>query len=145
MSMLNKLKYAGISESDLLTIYKLFIRSICEYCSALFHSSLTQELSKKIEAIQSTALKIILADKYTDYKSALKYFQIESLFQRRENHMVKFAIKCTRDAFNSTLFPKNTNRSCKEEYQVNYARTTQYLQSTIPQCQRLLNKLPTHK
>ena len=48
MNILNKLKYAGIKEADLVIIYKLFIRSICEYSSAVFHSSLTQELSSKI-------------------------------------------------------------------------------------------------
>ena len=63
MHVLNKLKYAGIKESDLLTIYKLFIRSVCEYCSVVYHTSLTQELIDKLEAIQSTALKIILAEK----------------------------------------------------------------------------------
>ena len=74
MNILNRLKYVGIGESDLITIYKMFIRSMCEYCSSVFHSSLTQELSDKIEAIQSTALKIILADKYIDYQSASMYF-----------------------------------------------------------------------
>ena len=79
MNILNRLKYVGIGESDLITIYKMFIRSMCEYCSSVFHSSLTQELSDKIEAIQSTALKIILADKYTDYQSALMYFSIDTI------------------------------------------------------------------
>ena len=51
MSILNKLKYAGIKDTDLLIIYKLFIRSVCEYSNVVFHSSLTQELSLKIEAI----------------------------------------------------------------------------------------------
>ena len=83
MNILNKLKYVGIGESDLLTIYKLFIRSICEYCSSVYHTSLTQELSNKIEAIQSTALKIILASKYTGYKSALTHFSISTLSERR--------------------------------------------------------------
>ena len=40
--MLSKLKYAGISVTDLLIIYKLFIRSIVEYCSTVFHTALTQ-------------------------------------------------------------------------------------------------------
>ena len=79
MNMLNKLKYVGISENDLITIYKLFIRSVCEYCSAVFHTSLTQELSDKIEAIQKTSLRIILSSKYIDYQSALLYFSLDTL------------------------------------------------------------------
>ena len=46
--MLSQLKYAGISREDLLTIYKLFIRSVTEYCSVVFHSSLTQKQEQKI-------------------------------------------------------------------------------------------------
>ena len=125
----------------MLTINKLFIRSICEYCSSFFHTSSPQELNDKIEAIQSTALKIILADKYTNYESALSHFHMESLYQRRENHMKKFALKCTQDQFNQSIFPKNQNVRGKDLYEVNFARTSQYLNSTIPQCQRLLNKL----
>ena len=139
MHILNKLKYAGIKESDLLTIYKLFIRSICEYCSVVYHSSLTQELSEKLEAIQSTALKIILAEKYLDYKSALSYFAMDTLFDRRQKHMLKFALKCTNDANNKKIFPRNENVKRKEVYQVNFARTSQYFNSAVPQCQRLLN------
>ena len=140
MHILNKLKYAGINEMDLLTIYKLFIRSVCEYCSAVFHTSLTQELDNKLEAIQKTALKVILAEKYTDYKSALKYFSLDTLFERRQNHMLKFAIRCTNDSHNRKIFPKNNNLRGNEVYHVNFARTSQYQLSAVPQCQRMLNK-----
>ena len=42
VAILSKLKYAGICIDDLITIYTLFIRSLTEYCSVVFHSSLTQ-------------------------------------------------------------------------------------------------------
>ena len=145
MYILNKLKYAGINQNDLLTIYKLFVRSICEYCSVVFHTSLTQEQNDKLEAIQSTALKIILAEKYSDYKSALKYFSIDTLAERRYKHMLKFSIKCTKDAFNQNMFPKNANMRGKDTYQVNFARTSQYLNSAVPQCQRALNAMTSQK
>ena len=141
MNILNRLKYVGIGESDLITIYKMFIRSMCEYCSAVFHSSLTQELSDKIEAIQSTALKIILADKYTYYQSASMYFSIDTLSNRRQTKTNMFAIKCIQDENNQRLFPRNVNVKGKGVYHVNFPRTSQYLKSTIPQCQRYLNTL----
>ena len=143
--MINKLKYIGIGENDLITIYKLFIRSVCEYCSAVFHTSLTQELSDKIEAIQKTSLRIILSSKYIDYRSALLYFSLDTLFQRRQTHMRKFAVKCTDDPINKKLFPKNENIRGKAVFKVNFARTSQYLNSTVPQCQRLLNAMNTDK
>ena len=145
MYILNKLKYAGIPQSDLLTIYKLFIRSIAEYCSALFHTSLTQELSDKLEAIQKTAVKIILADKYSDYISALETLSLDTLFQRRDVHLKKFSLKCISDVHNAKLFPENQNVRGKNIYHVNFARTNQYLQSTIPQGQRMLNTLFTQE
>ena len=49
LGMLTKLKYVGVSREDLLNIYILFIRSVTEYCSVLFHSSLTQAQSNKLE------------------------------------------------------------------------------------------------
>ena len=79
VSLLSKLKYVGINTDDLLTIYKLFIRCIPEFCSTAFHSSLTEELSNKIENIQSTSLKIILCDNYVNYSAALEMCNLEKL------------------------------------------------------------------
>ena len=141
MHILNKLKYAGIKENDLLTIYRWFVRSVCEYCSAVFHTSLTQDQSDKLEAIQSTALKIILDHKYTDYQSALRYFSIDTLAERRWKHMFRFSVKCTKDSNNYKMYPKNENVRGKDFYKVNFARTSQYLHSTVPQCQRALNAM----
>ena len=64
LGMITKLKYVGVSREDLLNIYILFIRSVTEYCSVLFHSSLTQAQSNKLEKIQKTCLKVILGDEY---------------------------------------------------------------------------------
>ena len=72
VSILSKLKYVGISTEDLITIYMLFIRSLTEYCSVVFHESLTLRQSEKLEAIQSTCLKIILDVNYVSYSAALE-------------------------------------------------------------------------
>ena len=109
LSMLSRLKYAGIPREDLLLIYKLFIRSTAEYCSVVFHSALTQEQTKKIELIQSTSLKIILGCEYTNYESALKICSLDTLYQRRSDRMFNFVIKCTQDKFNKKPFPLNVN------------------------------------
>ena len=46
-----------------------------------------------LERVQKSALKVILKDKYGDYKSALRKLNIESLFDRRELLCLKFAKK----------------------------------------------------
>ena len=58
--MLPELKYAGVSILDLIDIYVLYIRSVLEYCSVLWHSTLTVEQSDTIENVQKTCLKVIL-------------------------------------------------------------------------------------
>ena len=52
MSMLTKLKYAGVDAVELINIYKLYIRSVLEYCSVVWHSTLTEEQIKAIERAQ---------------------------------------------------------------------------------------------
>ena len=82
MSMLTKLRYVGVSRADLLQIYILFIRSRAEYASVCFHSSLTQEQTRKIENIQKTSLRIIYQEDYTDYESTCALAGLLTLFQR---------------------------------------------------------------
>ena len=40
ITLLTKLNYAGISREDLLDVYTLYVRSILEYCSVVWHSTL---------------------------------------------------------------------------------------------------------
>ena len=83
ISMLTKLKYVGVSIEDLLDIYILYIRSVAEYCSVAFHSSLSQADIVKIERIQKTCLKVFLGDIYLDYGSALEMSNLDTLYSRR--------------------------------------------------------------
>ena len=82
ISMITKLKYVGAQTTDLLDIYKLFVRSRAEYMSVAWHTSLTADKSQKIENIQKTFIKIILADRYTDYESGLVLTGLNTLAAR---------------------------------------------------------------
>ena len=138
ISILSKLKYVGIEIEDLLHIYTLFIRCIPEYCSTVFHSSLSEHLIHKIETIQSTCLKIILQENYVSYQAALEMCGLERLSTRREKRLSNFSMKCIKNEFNKNMFPKNDEKK-KEPFFVNFARTEKYKNSTIPYCQRILN------
>ena len=144
LSMLTKLKYVGVSREDLLDIYILFIRSVTEYCAVVFHSSLTQEESRKLEQIQKTYLRVILGEDYVDYDSALSICDIQTLADRREQRCLDFTLQCTRHEKNARMFPLNPQYNNRvrglEPYQVNFANTERYKKSAIPYCQRLLNK-----
>ena len=91
LSMITKLKYVGVSQEDLINIYILFIRSVTEYCSVSFHSSLTQKQSDKLERIQKTCLRVILGDHYIDYPSALEIRCLQTLFEGRATRSLYFA------------------------------------------------------
>ena len=142
LSMVTKLKYAGVSHDDLLEIYVLFIRSVTEYCSVAFHSSLTVEQSNKLEQIQKVCLKIILGDMYITYPAALEMSGLKTLYERRQDRCLDFAIKCKKHPRNRRLFPLRNTNKCREEekFIVNFASGTKYKNSAIPFCQRLLNE-----
>ena len=71
MTMLTKLKYVGVPTEDLLNIYILYVRSLLEYCSVVWHSTLTVEQGKNLENVQKLCLKVILGDNYNGYENAL--------------------------------------------------------------------------
>ena len=150
LSLITKLKYVGVQIEDLIDIYVLFIRSVAEYCSVVFHSSLTVEQSEKLEKIQKTSLKIILGDIYIDYPAALEMCGLETLASRRQHRCLDFALKSVKHPRNKHLFPLHPVQPEysfreREMYQVNFARTSAYQNSTIPFCQRLLNSYSKQK
>jgi hypothetical protein len=147
LSMLTKLKYAGVSTEDLLNIYVLFIRSIAEYCCVVYHSSLTIEDSDKLEQIQKICLKVILGEMYVGYSAALEMTGLELLSARREQRCLDFARKCVKHPRNSRLFPLKEqpdkiqpNLRKTDKFEVNFAGGSTYQKSAIPFCQRLLNE-----
>ena len=112
--------------------------------SVVWHSSLTAEETKKIENIQKTCFKIILGDSYTDYQSSLLTTEYQELSVRREARCLSFARKCLRTPLAQSMFPENPAHVMdirqSEKYVVNFARTENYRKSSVPYCQRLLNK-----
>ena len=51
VSMITKLKYVGVGDDDLLDVYCLFVRSLLEYCSVVWHSTLTKEQLAGLERV----------------------------------------------------------------------------------------------
>ena len=140
--MLTKLKYAGTKTEDLVQIYKLFIRSSCEYSSVVFHGSLGRKNTEAIEKIQSTSLRVIYPN--LSYSEALVASGLETMAQRRENRCLKFSIKASKHPQQKSLFPLNPNSKHNvrhhEKYKVNHAFNEFYRNSAVPYCQRLLNR-----
>ena len=145
ISLLTKLKYSGTSIEDLVHVYKMYIRSRLEYNSVVFHSSLTQEQSKKLDRCEAVCLKIILQEMFVSHSAACEMLGIRKLSLRRETRCLNFSKKCLKHPQNKRFFPlnpniqNNLNVRNREPYKVNFCYTETYRKSTIPYCQRLLN------
>ena len=142
--MITKLKYVGICREDLIEIYILYIRSLLEYCSTLWHSSLTLDQRNRIENVQKLCLKVILGSEYFSYEAALELCNLETLSERREKRCLNFGLKSLLHPRHAKMFPVNPNMDKydtrnSEHFQVNWASTEQYRKSAIPYIQRKLN------
>ena len=144
MTILQKLYSFSVPVQDLVTIYKLYVRSLVEQNVAVWSSSITAEESEDIERIQKVAIKIILKNNYTCYEESLKLLGLEKLKSRRTALCLAFVKRCLTNEKMATLFPLNTNCNensrCSEKYKVNYADSKRHQYSAIPALQRLLNE-----
>ena len=69
--MLRKLKKNGLTNDELVTVYKSYIRPIVEYAAPLWHSGISLTLSDQLESIQKRTSRIILGHMYHHYDQAL--------------------------------------------------------------------------
>ena len=146
LQLLRKVAEFTTSLEDKRTIYVLYIRSILEQSSVVWHSSLTQENSDDLERVQKEATRIILGNEFKNYEDALTKVNLDSLQERRKELCRKFAIKCTKseNVRVKDIFQIREKAHCmdtrKEEvYTVDYAHTERLKNSSIPYMQRLLN------
>ena len=144
MTILRNLYQFSIPEEDLVQIYCLYIRSVLEYNSSVWFSSITEKENNDLERVQKCACRIILKEEYTDYSSALTRLNIQTLSERRKTLAKNFAKKCTKSEQFRNMFPLNNKQHVNlrnpEKYMVNFSRTLRLCKSSIPAMQRLLNQ-----
>ena len=144
MSFLHKAAKFTSNSSDLKKIYILQVRSKLEQSAVLWHYGLTEKNKHDLERVQKSALRIILGKRYPTYSDALNLLDIESLEDRRKSLCLKFAKKCLEVKKLKKMFPKKVemhdmSKRNFEYYKVNRTLTKRYLNSAIPQMQRILN------
>ena len=142
MSLLRKLVGFGAQKDDLVLIYILFIRSLLEYCSEVWHSSITIEEKDDLERVQKCAMRIILGKNYVSHENSLKELKLEKLVDRRESLCLKFARKCVENPKTTNWFPKNPPNEHDlrnpNKFLVTHAKTERFKNSSIPSLQNLL-------
>ena len=144
MSFLHKASKFTNNSNDLKKIYILQVRSKLEQSAMLWHFGLSQKNRNQLERVQKSALRVILGKRYTSYKDALKLLNIESLEDRRSSLCLKFAKNCLKVDKLRKMFPKSSTlhemkKRKAESFIVNRTLTERYLNSAIPQMQRMLN------
>ena len=145
MIMLHKFSKFTNNKSHLIHIFKSQVRGVLEYCSTVWHSSLTNADSDDIERVQKAAVRLIMGKNYKGYKEALLHMNLESLRDRREKMALNFAKKSLKMENFSKLFPINhaihlMKKRNPEKYVVTNANTERYRKSAVPFLQRLLNE-----
>ena len=148
MQLLRKVVSFGASENDLKTVYISFIRSLLEQSATVWNSSLTQKNIEDLERIQKTAFKVILQNKYKNYRNALNKLEMSTLVERREELCLNFAIKCTKHKHLQKMFPKYANKHEMKSrntdvFEIQYANTWRLQRSPIIYMQKLLNENET--
>ena len=121
----------------------MYIRSVLEYNSNVWFSSITNEERDHLERVQKVACRIILKSEYTTYTVALQTLNLLSLSDQRQMLAKRFALKCVKNERFKDLFPTNQSNMdlrSSEKYLVKFCNGSRLQNSSIPAMQRLLNR-----
>ena len=142
-----RFKQLGASQEKLKTFYVLKIRSILMFAAVCFHSSLTSELSQKLELQQKRSLAVILGSQYRSYSHALSLTCLPRLDTLRSEACLKWANKAQKDPLHKDLFPVNqstVDTQFKKEFKEYKCKTERFYKSTIPSMIRSLNHISSN-
>ena len=126
------------NRSDLRSIYLTFIRSILEQSAVVWHSSLTKKNRRDLERVQRCAVRVIMGEKYENYKHGLQSLRLETLEKRREILCLSFAKKCIKNDKVKSLFPRNSSKHKMKKR--NKRKIFKPVKSSIPYMVNLLNE-----
>ena len=141
--LLRRLKKLGASKKALLDIYTKNVRSVLEYASVVWCSSITRKNMAQIERVQKAVFAIILDKQYVSYEEACSVLNMEMLSERRKKLARQFAIKASKHPIHKDWFAQNDDvtitRQTKLKFRPPQGRTERFLSSAIPYLTNLLN------
>ena len=138
---LRHLHHHGFSQAELLRVYKTTILPCHDYCSSVFHSSLTLSQSIQLERLQAKALKAIYGFE-PSYRDLMVRADLVTLRARRDDRELRFAMKCAESKRFSKWFPKKQAGITRGTgpYVEEFARCCRYYNSPIFSMRRKLNR-----
>ena len=144
--ILHRAKKFRFSTKSLLTLYTWFVRTGLEYAAPVWHSSLTQAQSNRVERIQRRCFRIILGREYTSYAAALARLGCTTLQERRVMLTLRFGQSLLMSPFHRDLLPPTVGqihgRNTRHRGRLQPVHCTKefYKKSTIPYIVSLLNQ-----
>ena len=99
----------------MVTVSCCYIRPVLEYAGPVWHTSLTEAQTHKIELVQKRALRIILDRNYTVYNEALNVCKLPSLNCRRDTLLENFGMKMFHSVKHRHLLPPTKASTCRRE------------------------------
>ena len=139
---LTRLKNMKAPRSKLIEFYKVKIRSILMFGSVCFHSALTQQQSRLLEAQQKRCLIVILDSDYRSYGHALALTELPRLADLRQEAMVRWAVKAQASPQHRHLFPTRPNTMSTRsgvQFLEHKCRTNKFYSSAVPAMARAMN------
>ena len=133
----------GASRKQLVNVWHKKGRTVLEYASPVFFSTLTQEQSKQIEDVQRKAFSIILQSDYKSYENALHVLNQEALVDRRNKAALNFGEKCTKNNRHYDMFPINESdrpNRIRKPFKEYFCRTDRFYNSSLPTITRMMNQ-----
>ena len=112
-----------------------------DYCSVVYHSSLTATQTNTLERHQAQALKCIYGYEYS-YRALLEMSGLPTLQTRRENRCLKFAEKCLTNECLKRWFPLQENvRAVRDRNKFKQfpAKTSRLMNSPVFHMRQKLN------
>ena len=143
LHMLRLLKRHFLPYQDLITIYRSYIRPICEYGCPVWNGGLTTRQSNLLELIQKRALRIILGNTYPGYDNALSMCNLTRLSDRREHLCLNFMAKTLKntDQFKEFLPQSPPRKSMRNPQRLTEikCKTKRMKNSALPYLVHLVN------
>ena len=141
--ILRHLKKAGVDQKRLVEVYKCYIRPVIECSSNVYHALLTEEMTKEIENMQRSALRLIFGNSIS-YRKCLEKADVPTLQERREKAFRSFAMKNqNHPRLAQKWFAKRhtTQTRQQEKYAVTNAKYDRLENGPLNQMRKLLNQL----
>ena len=130
-------------------MYTARVRSVVEYAVQVYGCVINGVQGKALEDVQAHALQVVMGAECSSYSRNLATLELETLAERRENLMLKFAIKCFKSKQHSWWFTPSPSLTAlarlahpsPPRFSVPPACTTRQEKSPFQTYARLLNTL----